>query len=121
MCVQNKICNFAANYESECIFCGHSEVCNDEIVTYRSAQRGRCCADASAIIFSIMTRRKVNDGPKLWDLNEVWQVLTEEEKAYIDENCSIVTFRKNEIIHKEGDVPTHMMMLAKGKLDFGRR
>lgn len=63
-----------------------------------------------------MMRKKITDAPKLWDLNEVWQVLTDDEKEYIDQNCTIVNFRKNEIIHKEGDVPTHMMMLAKGKV-----
>ncbi len=43
-------------------------------------------------------------------------MLSDDEKVYINDNCTIVNFRKNEIIHKEGDVPTHMMMLAKGKV-----
>lgn len=63
-----------------------------------------------------MAKKTVTDYPKLWELNEVWQMLSDDEKVYINDNCSIVNFRKNEIIHKEGDVPTHMMMLAKGKV-----
>lgn len=63
-----------------------------------------------------MTKQTMKDLPKLWELNDVWHVLTDEEKEYIDDNCTVVNFRKNEIIHKEGDIPTHMMMLAKGKV-----
>lgn len=63
-----------------------------------------------------MVNKKTSEEPKLWELNDVWEMLTDEDKAYIDSNCSVVSFRKNEIVHKEGDVPTHMMMLAKGKL-----
>lgn len=63
-----------------------------------------------------MAKKTVTDYPKLWELNEVWQMLSDDEKVYINDNCTIVNFRKNEIIHKEGDVPTHMMMLAKGKV-----
>lgn len=54
--------------------------------------------------------------PKLWELNKVWDVLTFEEKEFIDRNVEICHFKKNEIIHHEGDIPTHMMMLASGKL-----
>lgn len=53
---------------------------------------------------------------KLWELNPVWDVLSFEEKEYLDRNVEICNFRKNEIIHHEGDVPTHMMMLVSGKL-----
>lgn len=53
---------------------------------------------------------------KLWELNKVWDVLTEEEKAYIDAHSVVYMFRKNEIIHHEGDIPTHMMMLVRGKV-----
>lgn len=61
-------------------------------------------------------RQNLDDMPKLWELNRVWNVLTDEEKDYIDQNASIHTFRKNEIIHHEGDTPTHMMMLVEGKI-----
>ncbi len=56
------------------------------------------------------------DTPNLWDMNPMWNVLTEEEKAFLSENSKIYSFRKNEIIHHEGDEPTHMMMLVSGKL-----
>ena len=66
---------------------------------------------------SHMARKQdLQEMPKLWELNPVWDVLTDEEKEYIDQNARIHTFKKNEIIHHEGDIPTHMMMLVEGKV-----
>jgi len=53
---------------------------------------------------------------QLWEMNPVWAALTEEERNYISRHVLVCHFRKNEIIHNEGDVPTHMMMLVTGKL-----
>jgi len=53
---------------------------------------------------------------KLWEMNEVWDVLTFEEKEYIDRYVEICQYKKNEVIHHEGDTPTHIMMLGNGKL-----
>ena len=53
---------------------------------------------------------------KLWEMNSVWEVLTYEQKEFIDRNVEICHYKKNEIIHNEGDYPTHMMMLGSGKL-----
>lgn len=63
-----------------------------------------------------MVKRSESENVKLWEMNPVWAVLNDQERAYIERNLSIVNFRKNEIIHEEGDIPTHMMMLAKGKV-----
>ncbi len=53
---------------------------------------------------------------KIWELSPIWNLLTEEEKEYVDQFVTIHYFRKNQIIHHEGDYPTHMMMLVKGKV-----
>lgn len=63
-----------------------------------------------------MTKRQTKEDRKLWELNPVWHALTDEEKAYIDQNSRICLYRKNEIVHHEGDTPTHMMMLVSGKV-----
>ncbi len=62
-----------------------------------------------------MAKKQPQDTHKLWELNPVWDALTDEEKAFIDENVKVYTARKNEIIHHEGDTPTHMAMLGSGK------
>ena len=53
---------------------------------------------------------------QLWEMNPVWTSLTDEEKEYIGHHVEACRYKKNEVIHKEGDVPTHMMMLGTGKL-----
>ncbi|MCQ2311537.1 MAG: Crp/Fnr family transcriptional regulator [Paludibacteraceae bacterium] len=52
----------------------------------------------------------------LWELNPVWDVLTTGEKIFIGRESELLIYHKNEIIHHEGDVPTHMLMLIRGKV-----
>lgn len=51
-----------------------------------------------------------------WELNPIWNVLTPEEKEEVVTNMEICHYRKNDIIHREGTTPTHMMMLVAGKI-----
>lgn len=50
------------------------------------------------------------------EIMTVWDVLTPDERQFIKNNYTIHHFKKNEIIHCEGDSPTHMMILAAGKV-----
>lgn len=63
-----------------------------------------------------MAKKTEEEYLKLWDMNPVWEVLTPEEREFISLHIEICHYRKNEVIHEEGDHPTHMMMLAEGKL-----
>lgn len=63
-----------------------------------------------------MARKNEEEYLQLWEMNPVWDVLDYEEKQYISNHIEVCHYRKNELIHSEGDVPTHMMMLVKGKL-----
>ncbi len=58
----------------------------------------------------------MKDHAKLWELNPIWDLLTAGEKMYIDQQSEWVTYNKNDIIHREGDTPTHMMVLISGKV-----
>ena len=49
-------------------------------------------------------------------LSEVWRVLTEEERYLLRKNAKIHYFKKNEMIYCEGDEPSDMMCLLKGKV-----
>ncbi|MBQ9339593.1 MAG: Crp/Fnr family transcriptional regulator [Paludibacteraceae bacterium] len=53
---------------------------------------------------------------QLWEMNSVWEALTYEEKEFVNRNVEICHYKKNDIIHHEGDYPTHVMMLGSGKL-----
>lgn len=45
-----------------------------------------------------------------------WDVLTYDERHFITQAHSILHFKKNQIIQSEGDKPTHLMILAVGKV-----
>ncbi|MBQ0119085.1 MAG: Crp/Fnr family transcriptional regulator [Paludibacteraceae bacterium] len=53
---------------------------------------------------------------KLWEVNPIWDLLTPEEKMFIHSEVEVVRYSKNEIIHHEGDAPTHTMILMEGKV-----
>ena len=53
---------------------------------------------------------------ELENLEEIWNVLNQDEREYLRSNFIVQQFKKNEIIHYEGDKPTHMMCLIQGKI-----
>ena len=63
-------------------------------------------------------RKKAAEQPleKPWNLNPVWDLLTEEEKQELMDSIKVISFRKNQIIHKEGEASTGAMMLITGKI-----
>lgn len=50
------------------------------------------------------------------ELVSFWDVLTPDERQFVKNNYTVHNFKKNEIIHAEDDVPTHMMILESGKV-----
>lgn len=59
-------------------------------------------------------RKVQEDFGKLWDLNPVWNKLTTAEREYIDRFVEVKRYRKNEVIHSEGDCTTHVVMVLQG-------
>lgn len=49
-------------------------------------------------------------------LTDIWDVLTASEKEYLLKNYHVETYKKNDVLHYEGEYPTHMMGLIKGKI-----
>lgn len=46
----------------------------------------------------------------------IWDVLTDEQLDYLRSNSKIQQFKRNEMIYCEGDTPTHLLCLIKGKV-----
>lgn len=65
-------------------------------------------------------RKGQEDFAKLWELNPIWDLLTPEQKSFIDSNSEIRKYRKNEMIHHEGDSPTHIMMVVSGTVRLSK-
>ena len=62
-----------------------------------------------------MKQKEVNFAP-IWDLNPLWQTLTDEERVFVAQNVEIVHLAKNEIIHVDGEKSEYMWMLLQGKV-----
>lgn len=59
---------------------------------------------------------KEEDYAPLWELNPLWETLTESERIMLSENVEVVHYEKNEIIHNDGDESHYMWMLLSGKV-----
>lgn len=49
-------------------------------------------------------------------LNDVWRLLNEQERELLRTNAIIRHYKKNQKIYIEGETPTHLMCLLKGKV-----
>ncbi|HIZ34043.1 MAG TPA: Crp/Fnr family transcriptional regulator [Candidatus Bacteroides merdigallinarum] len=47
---------------------------------------------------------------------DMWAPLNEEQRAYLSSQFTLQTYKKNEVIHCEGETPTHLMCLLSGKV-----
>ena len=52
----------------------------------------------------------------LWELNPIWAALTPEERETISNKVEVVTYKKNTIIHLDGEDSKYMWMLLEGKV-----
>jgi len=65
---------------------------------------------------TIMAKKQILDLKPIEELLTFWDILTPDERQYVKNNYSHNFFKKNELIYCEGDAPTHMMILASGKV-----
>ena len=66
---------------------------------------------------SIMILGKENDLTKIKQtLSDVWDLLTEEEQQLLENSIKIKRYQKNEAIYHEGEVPTCLFCVVKGKV-----
>ena len=62
-----------------------------------------------------MVKKLFSNLPPIEEVFTGWDTLTPDERVFVKKNSTIQYFKKNEIIHSEGDTPTNMMILAQGK------
>ena len=63
-----------------------------------------------------MAKKQHADLKPLEELFSAWDALTPDERQFVKSNAAVHFYKKNEVIHCEGDTPTHMMILADGKV-----
>ena len=50
------------------------------------------------------------------DVSDIWKMLTPEQLDYLKDNYIVQSYKKNEVVYCEGDVPTHVFCVVKGKV-----
>ena len=63
-----------------------------------------------------MSKKHVSGLKPIEEVVTFWDVLTPDERQFVKSNFTIQHFKKNEKIQCEGEAPTHMMVLASGKV-----
>ena len=53
---------------------------------------------------------------KLWELSPIWDKLTADEKLWVNEEVEIIHYKKNAVIHNEGEKASHIWTLIDGKV-----
>ena len=63
-----------------------------------------------------MAKKRVPWGEYLDEISEMLDTLTDEQREVLTEHISVVKYKKNDIIYKEGDLPTNLLCLVSGKV-----
>jgi CRP-like cAMP-binding protein len=63
-----------------------------------------------------VAKKAHSENPSIKDIEIIYSVLTDEEKAYLDNNHTILKYKKNQIIYQEGEEPTGLLCLGSGKV-----
>ena len=61
-------------------------------------------------------KRKEEHFAPLWELHNLWETLSEEERGYTEGHLEVVGYEKNERIHSDGEDARYMWILLRGKV-----
>ena len=63
-----------------------------------------------------MAKKRVPWEEYLDKISDMLNTLTDEQREVLTEHISVVRYKKNDIIYKEGDLPTNLLCLVSGKV-----
>lgn len=63
-----------------------------------------------------MAKKTIGEKEIIDAISDLWELLTEEQRKLLISNFTIQTYKKNEVIYTEGEIPTHLMCLLSGKV-----
>ena len=65
---------------------------------------------------AFMVKKELTEAEIAESIPDLWQPLTETQRAYLAQNFTIQKYKKNEIIYCEGETPQYLMCLLSGKV-----
>lgn len=63
-----------------------------------------------------MAKKTMSELKSIEEVLTFWDILTPDERQFVKNNTTTHHYKKNEMIHCEGEIPTQMMILASGKV-----
>lgn len=63
-----------------------------------------------------MAKKTMSELKSIEEVLTFWDILTPDERQFVKNNTTTHHYKKNEMIHCEGEIPTQMMILAAGKV-----
>ena len=63
-----------------------------------------------------MANKQETEFKSIDEISDLWKILNQEQTEYLRNNYIIQKFKKNEMIYCEGETPTHVLCLVKGKV-----
>ena len=63
-----------------------------------------------------MAKKLMSELKSIEEVLTFWDILTPDERQFVKNNTTTHHYKKNEMIHCEGETPTQMMILAAGKV-----
>lgn len=67
-----------------------------------------------------MAKRVITQAEIITAIADMWELLTDEQRALVAEHLEIRRYKKNQVIYAEGETPSHLLCLLEGKVKIYR-
>ena len=65
-----------------------------------------------------MVKQSISLEEAIEKLSDIWAPLNEEQRNFLKEHLTIQTYKKNESIYSEGELPNQLLCLLQGKVKY---
>ena len=62
-----------------------------------------------------MAKKEIKQVEIIAAIDDMWQLLTDEQREVVADHLEVRRYKKNQVIYKEGEKPSHLMCLLEGK------
>ena len=67
-----------------------------------------------------MTKNEVTPEQAIDYISDLWELLTAEQKALMQKNISVCSYKKHEVIYSERELPERLLCVLEGKVKIYR-
>jgi CRP-like cAMP-binding protein len=67
-----------------------------------------------------MAKKGLSQAEIIAAIADMWNLLTEEQRALVADHLEVKRYKKNQVIYAEGEIPSHLLCLLEGKVKIYR-